>query len=279
MQTNRRLRPGELRIDRPRGAEEVLLKPGIIIVHVAMEPDTNTVTLYRSERAIPPRSPQEAKVEMDNWFTLLINALALMMSRIEHDLQVPWPVLEATVLNVFRIFRDSGGASGKAKKIVIETGENGKGHTMKLTDKENASKVKFNYDAEIESLGFKKLSDQTYIEYCSRVGLSDRDKNLIPLSQEFNNCIIFRKELQTRTLDEWAENPQAPRYYLEVAREKVMTPNPALDAKASKYLVAMVVGSDELQRKFYWQITQPERTKELLEKIEEEAKKIAGIYL
>lgn len=239
------------------------LKPGVVIVHCVMEPDTGAIQMHRSERNPPPTSAQAYKVEIDNWFTLLTNCIAILIHKISNEMGVPRGMLLETMNRTITTYFEDGGTGGHRKKIVVNTDKK----EVTVEDKRDEPTIKMDYDSEVLSCGFSSLlGSETYVEYCGRVGKSDRDKNKIPYASEFYNAIVFRKEVIAGD----------KKYYLEVARDKVFTPSPD-DAKFSKYLVAMVIDTENLGRKIYWQITAPEQTTELLKTIEEEASKIIAI--
>lgn len=241
------------------------LKPGVVILHLVLEPDTGNIEIKRSERNPPPQNAHAAKVELDNWFTLLTNAVAMMIANLSTSLGIPKGLLIETMNRVVTTYLESGGTGGHRKRIVVNTGPQEKDNSVLVEEKTTAPKVKINYDNEVTERGFLSLGSETYVDYCGRVGASDRDKSRTPIASEFYNAIVFRKEICVIN--------NSP-VYLELGRDKAFTVTPD-DEKNSKYLVAMVLGEADMQRKFYWQITAPEKTYELLSKIEEEAKKVA----
>lgn len=234
------------------------LKPSAIIVHCVYEPDSGTVQLQRSERNPPPKNNNELKVELDNWFTVLVNCLCLLMQEIDSKMGVPRDLLVQTMIRTINTYFESGGTGGHRKKIVVEHRPDKKEKEITVTQKEA---IESDYDAVFEESGYVKLGNETYIEYCGRVGLSDRDALRMPLNAEFFNSIVFRKEIE-------------PGVFLEAARDKEFSKHD--NSEVSKYLISLTHDSDALKRKTFWQITQAKNTTDLLFQIEHEAKGISA---
>ena len=249
--------------------DDITLEPGVIIIHCIMVPSTGQCQMNRDPRNPPPNSNQEVRTEMDNWLATLMYCLSILMVNCVRDFGVPREKMFETLNRTITGFFDRGMPTGEGgNKLVINTEK-----SSSLTKEDSAAiasaekgfyPTKINWDAELIALGYNKLNDRTYVEYCTQTGLSDRDKSKTPISTEFYDSIVFRKALDINT-------------FLEVARAKELVASP-LDKTVSKYLVALVNIKPEYTSKHYWQITEPENTVEILKKIEGEATLIAQIY-
>ena len=244
--------------------DDITLEPGVIIIHCILSPSTGRCQMQRDPRNPPPKNNTEVRAEMDNWLATLMYCLAVLMVNCVRDFGVPKDKIFETLDRTIHGYFDRGMETAeRTAKVVINSAESSTQNTTQPKSEPQPT-VKINWDAEIKALGFNQLNDKTYIEYCTQTGLSDRDKSKTPIAVEFYNHIVFRKPLDMEGT------------YLEIGREKELTPNP-LDKKASKYLVTMAHEKPEFISKHYWQITEPEKTVELLKLIELEANLIAQI--
>jgi hypothetical protein len=251
--------------------QDISLDPSVIIVHALYQPETGAIELRRSERNPPPETPNEFRVEFDNWFTVLANATAIMIAKAE-KFGVPTSKMIEAVNRVIVTYLDTGGTSGRGQKIVVNTGAGDNVPVKSITQQKSVKKeeeppaLKINYDAEILAAGYSLLSSETYKEQIVRLGKSGVDKSKAPFAVEFYSSIVFRKEIISGDVP----------VYLEIAREKEFVSR-VEDALYSKYLVALVCPGSSVERKMYWQITEPANTVEMLKKIETEAIDIATL--
>ncbi len=265
------------------GAEQgpTNLKPGAVIVHCVLEPDSGRIQMHRSERNPPPRNNHQQRVEYDNWFTIMCNCAAILIGQCE-QFGLPRKMMIDVMNRVVNTYLDSGGTGGHRKRVHVELGKGDKEAQIsvdKIKTKTAAPSIKIDFDDEIISLGYEKLGNESYLDYCGRVGAANRDKMRKPIASEFAGAIVFRKAiLSGPEFKPGCQIDGVESIYLEIGRDKELISAGPDDATTSRYLVSLVL-SKTMQRKFYWQVSAPDKIKDELSTIEAEAIAVAKAIL
>ena len=117
--------------------QDIRLEPGVIIVHCVLAPESGAVQIHRSERATPPKTNHEVRVEMDNWFSTLAYSIALLILMMEQHFGVPRNQPIQILLDTINSYLAAGTTRDK---IVVNTDDK----KTTQTAKEIPSPIKIN---------------------------------------------------------------------------------------------------------------------------------------
>jgi ferric iron reductase protein FhuF len=107
-----------LQINRTSEEQEVNLKPSQVVLHVVLK--EGSIDVDRGAQNRPPANPDEAKVEMDNWFTLASNCLARIIGVQERVGGISHEVLIQKALQIINDHLETGKIISEKRIIIID---------------------------------------------------------------------------------------------------------------------------------------------------------------
>lgn len=109
-----------LQINRSGEEEEVNLKPSQIVLHAVLVPSIGSIVVERGEQNPPPKNAAEAKVEMDNWFTLSLNCLARIIGVYERTGGVSRETLTQKALKTINHHLETGQIVSEKRIVSVQ---------------------------------------------------------------------------------------------------------------------------------------------------------------
>lgn len=238
-------------------------EPGVVLLHCAYQPATGRIGLFRSNRNVPPSTPTEFKVELDNHFTTLANCMASLIGFVIRQGAPRVKLIDALLLTINR-FLDGGVLDGERQKIFVDS----------IGDKKNkvddATLTKINYDEELYGFGFLKLTSRPWLKMLENADF-DRNKEAAnaPKDISFHGKLTFRKVIEVPG----CEKP----LILEASRDEDLLRGPQ-DENYSRYAVSLVHENGSILSRTQWNMIEPDKITQHLAVIQAEAEKLWFIY-